>query len=58
MGFRGASFAGAGLKPSPSMGEGLGGGGLSGNTPHFTDSTPTLPSPIKGEGPRRITHGL
>jgi phage terminase large subunit-like protein len=36
--------------PSPSMGEGWGGGGLSGDSPRSIDSTPTLPSPIKGEG--------
>ena len=37
-------------KPSPSMGEGLGGGGLSGHAPDFTDSTPPLTPPHQGEG--------
>ena len=38
------------IKAPPLDGEGLGWGGLSGKTPPFIDATPTLPSPIKGEG--------
>jgi len=37
------------LKAPPLDGEGLGWGGASGNAPPSIDSTPTLPSPIKGE---------
>ena len=39
-----------GMEAPPLDGEGLGWGGVSGEAPLFIDSTPTLPSPIKGEG--------
>jgi ring-1,2-phenylacetyl-CoA epoxidase subunit PaaD len=37
-------------KAPPLEGEGLGWGGVSRRGPHFIDSTPTQPSPLKGEG--------
>ncbi|HEX8365024.1 MAG TPA: excinuclease ABC subunit UvrA [Allosphingosinicella sp.] len=37
-------------KPSPLRGEGLGGGGVSGESPHFIDSTPPSIPPPQGEG--------
>ncbi|HEX8216107.1 MAG TPA: tRNA epoxyqueuosine(34) reductase QueG [Allosphingosinicella sp.] len=38
------------LKPSPSRGEGLGGGGVSGKSPTCIDSTPPPTPPPRGEG--------
>ena len=45
-----ARWALAKLEPSPLRGEGLGGGGVSGNAPHFIDSTPPQTPPPRGEG--------
>ncbi|MEA3013754.1 MAG: threonylcarbamoyladenosine tRNA methylthiotransferase MtaB [Sphingomonadales bacterium] len=44
------NFAPVQLKPSPSMGEALGGGGGSGQAPPFIDATPPQPLSIKGRG--------
>jgi Fe-S cluster assembly protein SufD len=41
-------------KAPPLDGEGLGRGGISEKAPAFIDSTPTQPSPIKGEGRKRL----
>ncbi|MEA3044396.1 MAG: epoxyqueuosine reductase [Sphingomonadales bacterium] len=45
-----ATWALARLRAPPLDGEGLGRGGVSGNAPSFIDSTPTQPSPLRGEG--------
>jgi pyruvate/2-oxoglutarate dehydrogenase complex dihydrolipoamide dehydrogenase (E3) component/uncharacterized membrane protein YdjX (TVP38/TMEM64 family) len=42
------------VKAPPLDGEGWGRDGVSGNAPHFVEATPTLPSPIEGEGEREI----
>ncbi|MEA3041551.1 MAG: epoxyqueuosine reductase [Sphingomonadales bacterium] len=45
-----ARWAVAKLKSSPLRGEGLGGGGVSGESPTFIDSTPPQTPPPQGEG--------
>ncbi|HEX8216713.1 MAG TPA: tRNA (N(6)-L-threonylcarbamoyladenosine(37)-C(2))-methylthiotransferase MtaB [Allosphingosinicella sp.] len=44
------NFAPVHLEPLPSTGRGSGRGGLSGDSPHFIDSTPTLTLPHQGGG--------
>ena len=42
------------LKALPLEGGGLGGGGVSGKSPHFIDATPPLTPPPQGEGDRSL----